>query len=154
MSVPTSTTIFGQIVIDEQAYDLRTQPLGDEQKKRINDFKKEYKCGISSAPWSVNKYKWILEGNKLYLIEVFFKLCEDKSNLIQKLFATTKLEAQWLNGEIKVWMGDLEDYSNPDKPREKKRKLMILDFIDGMLISSNEIEEIYTSNRLLDYLES
>lgn len=154
MSVPTSTTIFGQIVIDEQAYDLRTQPLGDEQKKRINDFKKEYKCGISSAPWSVNKYKWILEGNKLYLIEVFFKLCEDKSNLIQKLFATTKLEAQWLNGEIKVWMGDLEDYSNSDKPREKKRKLMILDFNDGILISSKEIEEIYTSNRLLDYLES
>lgn len=154
MSIPTSTTIFGQIVIDEQAYDLRTQPLGDEQKKRINDFKKEYKCGISSAPWSVNKYKWILEGNKLYLIEVFFKLCEDKSNLIQKLFATTKLEAQWLNGEIKVWMGDLEDYSNPVKPREKKRKLIILDFNNGMLISNREIEEIYTSNRLLDYLES
>lgn len=154
MSFPTSTTIFGQIVIDEQVYDLRSQPLGDEQKKRINDFKKEHNCGISSSPWSVNKYKWILEGNKFYLIEVFFKLCEDKSNLIQKLFATTKLEAQWLNGEIKVWMGDLEDYSNPDKPREKKRKLMILDFIDGMLISSNEIEEIYTSNRLLDYLES
>lgn len=33
MSIPTSTTIFGQIVIDEQAYDLRTQPLGDEQKE-------------------------------------------------------------------------------------------------------------------------
>lgn len=154
MSFSTSTTVYGQIIIEDKIYDLLSQPLGDEQKKTIDDFKKEHNCGISSAPWSVNKYKWILEDNKLYLIEVIFKLCEDKSNLIQKLFATTKLEAQWLNGEIKVLMGDLEDYSNPDKPREKKRKLMILDFIDGMLISSREIEEIYTTNRLLDYLES
>ena len=154
MSFSTSSTVYGQIIIEDKIYDLLSQPLGDEQKKTIDDFKKEHNCGISSAPWSVNKYKWILEDNKLYLIEVIFKLCEDKSNLIQKLFATTKLEAQWLNGEIKVLMADLEDYSNPDKPREKKRKLMILDFIDGMLISSREIEEIYTTNRLLDYLES
>ena len=125
MSVPTSTTIFGQLIIKDKIYNLLSQPLGDEQKKIINDFKKEHNCGISSAPWNVNKYKWILENNKLYLIEVFFILCKDKSNLIQKVFNTTKPEAQWLNGEIKVWMGDLEDYSNSDKPREKKRKLMI-----------------------------
>lgn len=36
MSFPTSTTVFGQIIIEDKTYDLRSQPLGDEQKKRIN----------------------------------------------------------------------------------------------------------------------
>ncbi|MBD3830923.1 MAG: hypothetical protein IE890_10630 [Arcobacter sp.] len=154
MSFSTSTTVYGQIIIEDKIYDLLSQPLGDEQKKTIDDFKKEHNCGISSAPWSVNKYKWILEDNKLYLIEVIFKLCEDKSNVIEKVFSTKELEAIWLSSELQVLIEDYKDYSNPDKPRERKRKLMILDFNDGILISSREIEEIYTTNRLLDYLES
>ena len=84
MSFSTSTTVYGQIIIEDKIYDLLSQPLGDEQKKTIDDFKKEHNCGISSAPWSVNKYKWILEDNKLYLIVVIFKLCEDKANVIEK----------------------------------------------------------------------
>lgn len=154
MSFLTSTTVFGQIIINNKSYDLLSQPLSDEEFKKIKQFKKENNCAISSAPWKVNKYKWILENNKLYLIEVFFILCKDKSNLIQKVFDTTKLEAQWLNEEIKIWMQDLEDYSNQDKPREKKRKLMTLDFKDGVLVSFQERDEIYTTNKLLDYLES
>ena len=73
MSFSTSTTVYGQIIIEDKIYDLLSQPLGDEQKKTIDDFKKEHNCGISSAPWSVNKYKWILE-EVLELVEILKQL--------------------------------------------------------------------------------
>lgn len=88
MSIPISTTVFGQITIDDITFDLLSQPLSDEQFEKIKQFKKENNCGISSAPWSVSKYQWRLEDYKLYLVDVRFKLCEDKSNHIQNIFDT------------------------------------------------------------------
>ncbi|MGE3301368.1 MAG: hypothetical protein AB7I39_13165 [Arcobacter sp.] len=154
MSIPISTTVFGQITIDDLTFDLLTQPLSDSQFEKIKQFKKDNNCGISSAPWSVNKYKWILEDDKLHLVDVRFKLCEDKSNNIQNIFDTDKLFASWLNKELKVLIHEIPEYNNPNKKREKKRKVLMLKFKDGVIISKNEIEEIYTSNRLQDYIES
>ncbi|MGE3593404.1 MAG: hypothetical protein AB7G52_13060, partial [Arcobacter sp.] len=64
------------------------------------------------------------------------------------------LFASWLNKELKVLIHEIPEYNNPNKKREKKRKVLMLKFKDGVIISKNEIEEIYTSNRLQDYIES
>lgn len=167
MSIPISTTVFGQITIDDITFDLLSQPLSDEQFEKIKQYKKDNKCGRSSAPWSVNKYKWIIEDEKLYLVDIYFKLCEDmkvykvgetipkevNKNYIIDVFGTNKLFASWLNKELKVLIHEIPEYNNPNKKREKKRKVLMLKFKDGVIISKNEIEEIYTSNRLQDYIE-
>jgi hypothetical protein len=62
--------------------------------------------------------------------------------------------ASWLNKELKVLIHEIPEYNNPNKKREKKRKVLMLKFKDGVIISKNEIEEIYTSNRLQNYIES
>lgn len=153
MSIPISTRIFGQITIDDITFDLLSQPFSDEQFEKIKQFKKDNKCGISSAPWSVNKYKWIVEDDKLYLVDVRFKLCEDKSNHIQNIFDTDMFFASWLNKELKVLIHEIPEYNNSNKKREKKRKVLMLNFKDGVIISKNEIEEIYISNKLQDYIK-
>lgn len=61
MSIPTSETIFGTIEFQNNTYELLSQPLSNEQFEKIKQYKKDNNCAISSAPWSVNKYKWIVE---------------------------------------------------------------------------------------------
>lgn len=148
MSIPTTETTFGTIEFQNNTYELLSQPLSDEQFEKIKLYKKDNNCGISSAPWSVNKYKWIVEDNKLYLIEIYFKLCEDQSNHIQNIFDTDKLFASWVNREIKLLVSkkDIDD-------KKAKREVIILDIQNGVIKNHTNDVEKYTIPKLRQYME-
>lgn len=147
MSIPTQETVFGTIEFQNNTYDLLSQPLSDEQFEKINQYKKDNNFGISSAPWSVNKYEWVVEDNKLYLIDVRFKLCEDKSNHIQNIFDTDKLFASWVNRELKLLVSkeDIDD-------KRAKREVLILDVQQGILKSNKFTIEEYRVSKMNKYL--
>lgn len=147
MSIPNQETIFGNIEFQSKTYDLLSQPLNDKCFEKIKLYKKDNNCGISSAPWNVNKYKWIVEDDKLYLIEIYFKLCEDKSNHIENIFDTDKLFASWVNREIKLLV------SKEDVDSDKaKREVLILDVENGMIKDCKNILELYKIPKLRKYL--
>ena len=52
MSFSTKDTIWGQIEYNNRKYDLLDRPLSNEIWDKINLYKKENKCGTSSASWS------------------------------------------------------------------------------------------------------
>lgn len=149
MSIPTQETVFGTIEFQNNTYDLLSQPLSDEQFEKINQYKKDNNFGISSAPWSVNKYEWVVEDNKLYLIDVRFKLCEDKSNHIQNIFDTDKLFASWVNRELKLLVSkeDIDD-------KRAKREVINLDVQFGVMKNYETIVEEYTIPKLRQYLNT
>lgn len=153
MSIPTSDTIWGYITIDGVQYGLLNQPLESEQFELIKKYKKDNNCGFSSASWNTNKYIWILKNKELYLKEVYFKYCNDSSNLIEKVFHTDLLKSDLLNKDLKVFISNIE-YKNEKNKREKKRKIKILTFKNGFLVDSKDTEEIYTSSKLKEYLDS
>jgi hypothetical protein len=51
MSIPNQETIFGTIEFQGKTYDLLSQPLGDEQFEKINQYKKESNCGSIMSPF-------------------------------------------------------------------------------------------------------
>lgn len=148
MSISTKETIFGTITCKNNQYDLLTQPLSEEQFKKIDTYKKANDCGISSAPWQTNKYHWNIEDNKLYLTEVYFDLCPDKSNLIQKIFKEEKVFAKWLNKSIKLLVSKKDIDEN-----YREREVLILDFNNGMLVDTKKDNEKYKISRLSKYTE-
>ena len=147
MSIPTQETVFGTIEFQNKTYYLLSQPLNDKCFEKINKYKKENNCGLSSAPWSVNKYKWVVEDNKLYLIDVRFKLCDDKSNHIQNIFDTDKLFSSWVNYEIKLLVSkeDIDDKS-------AKREVIVLNVQQGMLKGNKSTIEEYRVSKMNKYL--
>lgn len=147
MSIPTSETIFGTIEFQNNTYELLSQPLSDEQFEKINQYKKDNNCSISSAPWSVNKYKWRVENDKIYLIDIQFKLCENKLNHIENIFDTNKLLASWVNRELKLLVLK-EDIDN----QKVKREVIFLDVQKGVIKNCKNITEEYNIPRLRLYI--
>lgn len=141
MSICTNRTVFGQIIIDGKNYDLLSQPLVHQHHIIIQKFKKDHNCGLSTAPWQHNRYYWILEEDKLYLTEVHFVFCKDNSNLIEKIFGVSKLEASWANKELKILINEGPEYEISDNRNMMKRKVMILGFKNGIVSSKKEFEE-------------
>lgn len=148
MSFPTSETVFGTIEFQNNSYELLSQPLSDEQFEKIKQYKNDNNCGSSSAPWSVNKYKWVVEDNKLYLIDIRFKLCEDKSNHIQNIFDTDKLFASWVNRELKLLVSK-EDIDS----KKAKREVIVLNVQNGVLKNYKNTLEEYNIPKLRQYME-
>lgn len=148
MSIPTQETVFGTIEFQNKTYDLLSQPLNDKCFEKINKYKKENNCGLSSAPWSVNRYKWIIEDNKLYLVDIHFKLCDDKSNHIQNIFDTDKLFASWVNHELKLLVSK-EDIDN----KKAKREVLVLDVQGGIVKNYKNVVEEYNIPRLRQYMD-
>ena len=148
MSIPTSETTFGTIEFQNNSYELLSQALSDEQFEKIKQYKKENNYGISSAPWSVNKYKWIIEDDKLYLVDICFKLCDNKSNHIQNIFDTDKLFASWVNREIKLLVSK-EDIDS----KKAKREVLVLDVQGGIVKNYKNVVEEYNIPRLRQYMD-
>jgi hypothetical protein len=142
MSFPTHETIFGIINYKNKQYDLLTNPLDDIIREKINIYKNKNKCGISTAPWSSNKFEWIVENNKLFLISIKLKLCENQDNLINNIFNTNKLFASYLNDSIKLLVSKKEMKVMHNLKIKMQRDVIILKFNDGKLINSyNKVEE-------------
>jgi len=77
-----------------------------------------------------------------------------KKNIIQELFNTDKLFAQWQNKDIKILLSQESYNIENDKIREKViQNVRVLKFQDGVLTgTSDEIEE-YTHRPLKNYVE-
>ncbi|MEA3353105.1 MAG: hypothetical protein U9Q33_04730 [Campylobacterota bacterium] len=146
MSIPNQETVFGTIEFQGEIYDLLSQPLSDKQFDKISKYKKDNNCGNSSAPWSVNKYKWVIEKDKLYLTDIYFKLCEDKSNHMKKIFNTDKMFAIWVNREIKLLVSK-EDIND----NKAKRKVIIFNIQNGLVVNQTNSMEEYTIRKLRKY---
>ncbi|MEA3387180.1 MAG: hypothetical protein U9Q66_02070 [Patescibacteria group bacterium] len=147
MSFPTTETIFGIIEFENKTYDLLSQPLEDEQFKKIKKYKKENNCGSSSAPWSVNKYKWKVKDSKLYLQEIYFKLCKDKSNHIKNIFTTTNLFASWVSVDVKLLVAK----QDIDK-KLASREVIILNIENGVIFKATHDIEEYNIPKLRTYI--
>lgn len=149
MSIPTTEAIFGTIELQNNSYELLSQPLSDEQFEKINQYKKDNNYGVSSAPWSINKYKWIVENDKLYLVDIRFKLCDNKSNHIQNIFNTDKFFAFWVNRELKLLVSN-KDINEVDA----ERKIILLNIENGIIKSIANQKEQYLIPKIRKYLDS
>lgn len=78
----------------------------------------------------------------------------DSKNIINELFNTDKLFAQWQNKDIRLLLSQETDDVQNDKFREKvTMNLRILKFKDGVLIATNDIIEEFTRRQLKNYVE-
>ena len=147
MSFPTQDTIFGIIIYKDKQYDLLTNPLDETLYQKITKYKKDNDCSISTAPWNNNKFQWIVEDNKLYLVSIKFKLCQNENNLISEIFDTKKLFASWHNNDVKLLISKKEMEHIKNGKVKIQRDILILKFSNGILIDTiNEIEEYKTLN--------
>ncbi len=154
MSIPTKATTFGTITVEGEKYDLFSIPFGDQQNERINQYKKEHKCGSSSAPWKFNRYHWEISDNKLYLISMSLGLCpEPQISRIQDIFSEDKVFASWTNREIKALVRVIEDKMIDDRNREIIRDVMIMELKDGILINTKQETETVRMRVLKNYIE-
>lgn len=154
ISFPTEDTVFGKIQYKNKKYDLLNQPIGKAQSDKINQYKKDNDCGISSAPWSVNKFDWIIKDDKLYLSSIKCKLCKNKENLINNIFNTNELFASWVNKDIKLLVSKKELGNNKQGRMMIEREVLILEFENGSLKKSRLETEQYCLLNLKKYLDS
>ena len=177
MGIPTKGTVFGQIEIDGEIYDILSSPISDKIREDIDRYRSENHCISSSASFLNDGYRWVVEDDKLYLTainisclnkEYIAKLeareegkefSDDekreyfsnytKQNILEPLFDTDKLFAKWFCGEIEVVLESDEVVKNNRK--FITMKLDILTFIDAKIVSSKEVIEKY-DRRHLDYI--
>lgn len=152
MSFPSNDTIWGQIDYNNKKYDLLDRPLSNEIWDKINLYKKENMCGVSSASWSSNKFEWIIEDNNLYISSLKCRLCKNKDNLIPAIFKVDKLQALWVNEDMRLVLSKNELGLNNKGKMIIERELLVLAFKKGILISSSKEIEKYTSKSLKYYL--
>ena len=153
MSIPTKDTVFGKIQYKNKKYDLLNQPIGKVQSDKLNQYKKDNNCGISSVPWSVNKFEWIIKDDNLYLSSIKCKLCKNKENLINDIFNTSELFASWVNKEITTLVSKKELGNNKQGRMMIEREVLILEFENGSLKKSRLEIEQYRSSNLKNYLD-
>jgi hypothetical protein len=153
MGFPTKDTVFGTIFYKDNKYDLLTNPLSEKKYQKLNKYKKENNCGMSTASWNVNNFEWIIDNNKLYLIDIKLKLCKNQDNLINEIFKTSKLFANWLNDDIKLLISKKEIEPSKSSKVKMQRDIFVLNFNNGLLIDSNKITEQYQSFNLKYYIE-
>ena len=154
MSIPTKDTVFGKIQYKNKKYDLLNQPIGKVQSDKLNQYKKDNNCGISSAPWSVNKFEWIIKDDKLYLSSIKCKLCKNKENIIKNIFGTDELFASWVNKDIELLVSKKELGNNKQGRMMIEREVLVLNFENGLLKKSKRKTEQYRSSSLKNYLDS
>lgn len=80
--------------------------------------------------------------------------CMGKKNIIQELFNTDKLFAQWQNKDIKLLLSQETNTIEDNKLREKvTMNLRVLKFKDGVLTATNDEIEEFTHRTLKNYVE-
>jgi len=152
VSFPTKDTIWGEIEYEDKIYDLLDRPISDEIWNTINLYKQENNCGVSSASWNANKFKWIVKDNKLFITSLKCRLCKNKSNLIPVIFNVNKLYAKWVSTSIKLVLSKKELALDEREEIQIERELLVLTFENGILISTHEDVERYTSKIIKSYL--
>jgi len=154
MSFPIQDTIFGTIIYKDKKYDLLANPLDKILYQKITQYKKDNDCGISTAPWNNNKFQWTIEDNKLYLVSIKFKLCQDKNNLISEIFDTKKLFASWFSDDVKLLISKKEIEHIKNSKVKMQRNILILKFANGVLTDTTNSTEEYQALNLEYYIKS
>ena len=149
MSFPTKDVVFGTVIHRDKKYDS-VSSLTDTNKeyhKKLQQYKKENQCGISTAPWSSNKTTWIVEDKKLYLVDMRINsiFCKIENNIIQDIFQTDKLFASWLNKDIKLLISKKKIERTEDSKDNVQRDVLVLSFKNGMIVDTKQITEQYFS---------
>jgi len=153
MSFPTKDTIYGTIIYDNKKYELLNNPLNESLYHKIIQYKDDNNCGISTAPWSVNNFEWLIEDNKIYLISVKLKLCEKKGNIIFDIFNTNKLFASWLNDKIKLLISKKKIETMKNGKIKMQRDILILKFSEGIVTNARKKTEDYQTLNLKYYID-
>jgi len=146
MSFPTVDTVFGQILYKNKQYDLLCQPLDETHFNILRQYKKENNCGVSSAPWAVNEYKWTVRNNKIYLTSIKCRLCKNQENLINEVFDTDIIFASWVTEDVKLVVSKKKSNVSEYKIT-MEREVLILTFENGILKHfATEVEQYQIIN--------
>ena len=153
MSFLTKDTTSGTIIYRNNKYDLLTNPLSKNEHKKIDKYKKENNCAIIMSPTGGNIFEWLIDDDKLYLISVMFRQCENKINVIDEIFHTKMLFASWINDKIKLSISKKELGRDAQKKMLTEREVLIIDFQNGILADLTKEIEQYSSSSLKYYID-
>ena len=155
MSIPTQTTTFGTLKIEDQTYPLFSIPLGKKQDELIKTYKRSCGCGWSSAPWKFNHYYWELVEKKLYLIGLTYGLCpKPQISFIRDIFGEDRVFASWASRELKALVTVIDDTMIDDRTREITREVLVMEFKRGILKQSRQEVETVRMRVLKNYIEN
>jgi len=153
MSIPTKDTTYGDITIEGKSYKIFNVPLGNERINKILQYREKITGVVYISTWMLHHYSWIIENNKLYLTAIRFSKGKEAKNHIYDIFATDKLFAQWYTGEIKALISQESfDIKYQRSSKRIKRRVKLLKFQNGELLSSDEIIEEFTMRKSLEEL--
>lgn len=154
MSIPTKTTTFGTLKIEDQTYPLFSTPLAKKQNRLITTYRHSHGCGKSSAPWMFNKYHWELADNKLYLIGLNYGLCpEPEISFIRDIFGEDRVFAYWASREIKALVSMIDETMIDERTKEITREVIIMEFKRGILKQLRQEIETIQMRVLKNYIE-
>ena len=138
---------------DQELFEKLMTEAGEEFDTPIEDEDENARADRILAEISADR---TLEEITTGLEKTRFRVqCMGKKNMIQELFNTDKLFAQWQNEDIKLLLNQEAHNIENDKSSEKvTMNLRVLKFKDGVLTATNdEIEEFTTHRRLKNYIE-
>jgi hypothetical protein len=155
MSIPTRETTFGTLKYNGQTYEIFSVPIGEQQSQMIKEFKKAHNYGYSSASWIFNIYEWEIEDNKLFLTNVGSVLAPDdrEYSILQEVFGTDKLLADWYNINIKALVEKIDEQYLTSNLKECSRKILRFRLENGILKSVKDEIEVYQMKVLKNYIE-
>lgn len=155
MSIPTRETTFGTLKYEGQTYEIFSVPIGEQQSQMIKEFKKAHNYGYSSASWIFNVYEWEIEEDKLFLTNVGSVLAPDdrKYSILQEVFGTNKLLANWKDIKIKALVKKIDEKMLEGSIKECQREVLRFEFKEGILQNVNIGIETYQMKVLTNYIE-
>jgi len=153
MSIPTKETTYGNITIEGKSYKIFNVPLDKKQMDKVQRYREKVIGTIHISTWMFHHHSWIIENNKLYLTAIRFSKEKEAKNHIYDIFATDKLFAQWHTGEIKALISQESfDIKHQRSSKRIKRRVKLLKFQNGELLSNDEIIEEFTMRKSLEEL--
>ena len=130
-----------KLIYNGEEYYMATEPLQPylEEKKIVFDY-------LSTACWRGYVGEWVVEDNKLYLINLEANILREKQES-SKEYETVGLEylfpnekkvfAKWFTGVISIPYGKMLIYIHSDYASIYEKELY-LEFVSGILVSSHE----------------
>ena len=145
----------GEELTEEDNHHSKTQEASEpleEDTRSIKELIEDFKNGVPHS--SDRTLEDINEALKVDKSIVFRINSMGKKNIIQELFNTDKLFAQWQNKDIKLLLSQEAYNIENDKTREKViRNVRVLKFQDGALTASRDEIEEFSHRTLKNYIE-
>ena len=131
------------LFVDDHPFEFHQLPL--EQLISTEKFIALYKPILCSAAWRGYRGRWVLHGNKLYLLQLDLTPCSENESPadLKKLFPESEkgVEANWVNMDIVVPIGEREYIWGEEKFPIIEFQAVVYKFEKGILRARN-IERI------------